>query len=123
MISRKVCEDHGIELQTSGNTIGGTSAAARNVISGNTANGIRLTNSDNNFIQGNYIGTNAAGTAGLASARPGPLAVDFAWGEVWLKAVTVMPSAAARLTPTECHPRMDILHECRSGTALASRVV
>jgi len=50
-----------------GNTIGGATAAARNLISGGTTAGITLGNSGtaNNVIQGNYIGTNAAGTAAL----------------------------------------------------------
>jgi Calx-beta domain/Carboxypeptidase regulatory-like domain/Beta-propeller repeat/CarboxypepD_reg-like domain len=46
------------------NVIGGTTAAARNVISGNQASGIEI-GGTNNFVQGNYIGTNAAGTAEL----------------------------------------------------------
>ncbi len=52
-----------------GNTIGGTTATARNVISGNTQNGILLgagSGSTGNLIEGNYIGTNAAGTAAIS---------------------------------------------------------
>ncbi len=52
------------------NTIGGTAAGARNVISGNAGNGIQL-NPDNvtspfaedNLIEGNFIGVNASGMA------------------------------------------------------------
>jgi hypothetical protein len=46
------------------NLIGGTTAAARNVISGNNNSGIEI-NGNNNTIQGNRIGTNALGTAAL----------------------------------------------------------
>jgi photosystem II stability/assembly factor-like uncharacterized protein len=49
---------------SSNNVIGGTTAAARNVISGNRFDGIELGGSGN-VIQGNYIGTNAAGTAAI----------------------------------------------------------
>ncbi|HKR10428.1 MAG TPA: Calx-beta domain-containing protein [Pyrinomonadaceae bacterium] len=49
---------------SSNNLIGGTTAATRNVISGNVANGIEI-NGNANIIQGNFIGTNAAGTAAL----------------------------------------------------------
>ena len=50
-------------------TIGGTTAADRNVISGNgTTYNIYLgSGSDNAIVQGNYIGTNAAGTALMAN--------------------------------------------------------
>ena len=46
---------------SSSNVIGGTSAAARNVISGNETQGIAIFGTAN-LIQGNFIGTNAAGT-------------------------------------------------------------
>lgn len=55
----------GILLSTSSNNlIGGTTAAARNVISGNHFDGIEL-GGNSNVIQGNYIGTNAAGTVAI----------------------------------------------------------
>jgi Tol biopolymer transport system component len=52
-------------------TVGGNVAAARNVISGNTNSGIRIETSDNNVVQGNYVGTNAAGTAAVANVSLG----------------------------------------------------
>ena len=55
------------------NIIGGTTAATRNVISGNTTNGVEIegqTTTDN-FVEGNYIGTDAAGTAGLGNGNDG----------------------------------------------------
>jgi len=45
-------------------TVGGSSAAARNVISGNTIAGIEL-HSKGHSVSGNFIGTNAAGTAAI----------------------------------------------------------
>jgi hypothetical protein len=55
------------------NTIGGTTAAARNLISGNTGNGVLLTGSGvtGNLVQGNFIGTNVSGTAALRNAFEG----------------------------------------------------
>lgn len=47
-------------ISGSGNTIGGTTTAARNVISRNFE-GIEI-NTANNVVQGNYIGTDAGGT-------------------------------------------------------------
>ncbi|MBS1811295.1 MAG: hypothetical protein JST84_24235 [Acidobacteria bacterium] len=58
----------GILIQNSANnTIGGTSAAERNVISANS-NGIEIrgVSSTGNKIIGNYLGTNASGTASLS---------------------------------------------------------
>ncbi|HEU4767608.1 MAG TPA: Calx-beta domain-containing protein, partial [Pyrinomonadaceae bacterium] len=48
------------------NVIGGTTAAVRNIISGNTSSGVEISG-NGNVVQGNYIGTNAAGTAQLAN--------------------------------------------------------
>ena len=49
------------------NTIGGTTPAARNVISGNLASGVILlfAGSTGNVVAGNYIGTDATGTAAI----------------------------------------------------------
>ena len=47
-------------ISGTGNTIGGTTAAARNVISKNNE-GIEI-NTSNNIVQGNYIGTDVTGT-------------------------------------------------------------
>jgi uncharacterized repeat protein (TIGR01451 family) len=56
----------------SSNVIGGTVAAARNVISGSFGNGVLILGpAANNLVQGNYIGTNAAGTGGLGNASDG----------------------------------------------------
>lgn len=58
----------GVLLRAAGdnNTIGGTSAAARNVISGNAFGGIRLENSSTgNVIQGNLIGVDISGAVPL----------------------------------------------------------
>ncbi len=56
-----------IALGATGNTIGGSTAAgARNVISGSNARGVEIDGSSN-FVQGNFIGLNAAGTAALSN--------------------------------------------------------
>ena len=61
---------NGIVLNTGGHQIGGSSAAARNVVSGNTARGVWL-NSANNTVQGNAVGSNAAGTSAVANGTAG----------------------------------------------------
>ncbi|MBL8398028.1 MAG: DUF4347 domain-containing protein, partial [Candidatus Accumulibacter sp.] len=57
-----------VEIGSTHNTIGGTDEGAGNVISGNLADGIKLNVSANdNIVQGNIIGLNAAGTAALGN--------------------------------------------------------
>jgi uncharacterized repeat protein (TIGR01451 family) len=55
------------------NTVGGTTANARNIISGNGRQGLALFNSNtnNNVVQGNYIGTNFSGNAGMGNTWAG----------------------------------------------------
>lgn len=69
----------GVSLRNgaSGNEIGGSAIAARNVISANATSGIviRGTGSDNNVVQGNYIGLDANGNPTLANAVHGVLVV------------------------------------------------
>ena len=65
----------GIELKAGahGNTIGGVTAADRNVISGNSGAGIEISDSgsNSNVVIGNFIGVNAAGTSSLSNALQG----------------------------------------------------
>ena len=58
-------------LGTSTNTIGGTSLADRNVISGHNDTGIYVLNGRANVIQGNFIGLNVAGNADLGNVNNG----------------------------------------------------
>ena len=53
------------------NVIGGTTAAARNIVSGNTVLGIDILNAGatNNVVQGNYVGTDVTGSAALGNGN------------------------------------------------------
>ncbi len=58
----------------SNNTVGGTTPATRNVISGNMGTGVDLSTTDtdiDNVVEGNYIGVNASGTAALGNGDRG----------------------------------------------------
>ena len=63
----------GVVVGESNNTIGGTSAAARNVVSGNGGNGVTVSNATGVAILGNFIGTDATGTHALGNAADGVL--------------------------------------------------
>ena len=55
----------------SGNTIGGTVAAAANVISGNSGEGVDLQQESQDILQGNFIGTNVNGTSAVGNGESG----------------------------------------------------
>jgi titin len=61
-----LANNSGIACESVSNTIGGVQAGAGNLISGNFNAGVVLSEGDN-LLQGNYIGTNAAGTAALGN--------------------------------------------------------
>ncbi|MEX1193541.1 MAG: right-handed parallel beta-helix repeat-containing protein [Dehalococcoidia bacterium] len=61
----------GIRSIGDGNTIGGTSAGARNVISGNSQHGIEIASSSSNTISGNYIGLAWDGNTDLGNTLDG----------------------------------------------------
>ncbi len=66
----------GIEVEDApNNTIGGITPAARNVVSGNRQAGIDVSDASasGTVIEGNYIGTDLAGTAGLGNLADGVL--------------------------------------------------
>ena len=68
-----------IDEAAQNNTIGGTTAGARNVIAGNLANGVEIEGTDGDFIpntnsntvDGNYIGVDATGGKALGNGEDG----------------------------------------------------
>lgn len=55
------------------NTVGGTVAAARNIIAGNSGNGVHIqgTGTTGNRVQGNFIGTDLTGNGNLGNTKHG----------------------------------------------------
>jgi hypothetical protein len=64
-----------MENAAAGNTIGGTTTAAKNVVSGNNGIGIYISGAgtSNNLIEGNDVGTLADGTTSLSNGSHGVL--------------------------------------------------
>jgi hypothetical protein len=56
---------------STGNIIGGTTPAARNLIAGNEEQGVEISASGSNKVQGNLIGTDKNGTADLGNQQDG----------------------------------------------------
>ncbi len=65
----------GVSLDAAGNTVGGTTAAERNIISGNDIGGVTIT-FGLNVVVGNYIGTDVAGAAALGNTAGGVAVFD-----------------------------------------------
>ena len=59
----------GVAISAPGNTIGGLTAAARNIISGNNSGVTLATGATLNVVQGNYVGIDATGAARLGNNR------------------------------------------------------
>ena len=53
------------------NTIGGSTAAARNVFTASTYDGVYISGASNNIVQGNYIGTDSTGLHGFGNGYEG----------------------------------------------------
>ncbi|HEX8220430.1 MAG TPA: S-layer homology domain-containing protein [Chloroflexia bacterium] len=75
---------YGVQIIASGNFIGGTAPGAGNVISGNNLDGVAIfedaVSSNSNVVAGNYIGTNAAGTAAVGNGQRGVLVDGLGFG-------------------------------------------
>jgi hypothetical protein len=70
---------YGVLISGSANTIGGTDRGARNLISGNSAEGVALFG-DHNQVLGNDIGTDVTGKLPLGNGDDGIFAQDFGHG-------------------------------------------
>lgn len=69
--STAVGNNQGVTIYAgTGNRIGGTTAAERNVISGNAYNGVEIL-TNGNVVEGNYVGTDASGTVAIGNGQEG----------------------------------------------------
>ena len=96
-----------IEDGSSGNIIGGTNPADRNIISGNTTSGVRLAESGttNNVVLGNYIGLDVAGTLDRGNTIDGVII------ELGANSNTIGGSTAG----AKCHLGKQLVWRCGNG--------
>ena len=82
------------------NTLGGTSSGAGNVISGNTSFGVEIRDpgTTGNAVLGNFIGTDAHGTAALGNALDGVLVLGGGRTTRWA-ALRAGPATSSPATP------------------------
>jgi titin len=73
----------GVQIRGPGNIVGGTTAAARNVISGNGRYGVLISGGNNNLVEGNFIGTKADGVSPLGNGTSGIFAGVFVTGSIF----------------------------------------
>ncbi|HEV7397213.1 MAG TPA: FG-GAP-like repeat-containing protein [Pyrinomonadaceae bacterium] len=67
----------GVGITSNGNTIGGTNSGERNLISGNTGTGVRISSgASGNVVQGNYIGTDVNGSTAISNGGFGVIVED-----------------------------------------------
>ena len=67
-------QQHGVVIrQASGTTVGGTSSADRNVISGNVGTGVHIESASETEVSGNFIGVTASGYSALGNQAGGVL--------------------------------------------------
>ncbi len=89
---------HGVAIDggASNNTIGGSTAAARNIISGNAVHGVDISGTATNFntVSGNYIGTNVSGNAALGNGDRG-IYVHFLADNNTIGGLTATPGTGA----------------------------
>ncbi len=71
-----------IENGAAANTIGGTTVSQRNIISANATAGVELDGSDDNLIEGDYLGPDATGTTTVGSQGFGVEMTDSAFNTV-----------------------------------------
>ena len=81
-VPQNACSGVLIDGGSTGNVIGGTTLAARNIISGNGFAGVHIVGSNNNVVEGNVIGTLVSGTPGLENVIAGVLIDTGAKGNV-----------------------------------------
>jgi titin len=79
-----------------GNIIGGAAPLAGNIISGNDRFGVSITDAGTsyNVVSGNYIGTNAAGSAAIANAHEG-VRIELGASQNTIGFDSTIPAAAA----------------------------
>src|SRR5438270_123919 len=63
-VGGSTANDVGIAVEAASNTVGGTTSAARNLISGN-GTGVLVATGSGNVVEGNFLGTDVTGTLPL----------------------------------------------------------
>ena len=104
--------DDGILVRGDNNTIGGADAAHRNVVGGNSDDGISLDGGDNNTVRGNYVGITANGLGTVGNAGEG-IAVQFGANDNLLRGNVISGNTGAGI----------LLRSSQSGTEIRGNTI
>ncbi|MBN1425578.1 hypothetical protein JXA88_13570, partial [Candidatus Fermentibacteria bacterium] len=113
----------GIDAPHGTHTIGGTTPAARNVISGNTTGGIQIGSAGLTAeitVQGNYIGTRASGITALANGSGTGYGISIDYGQNHLIGGT---TAAARNLISGNNGDGIVLSQRSTGTIISGNYI
>jgi len=106
-----------------GNTIGGTTAATRNVISGNKLVGIQILSSTGTLVEGDYIGTDKSGTDALQTQQYGIWVVNSFSSDPGTPANTIGGTTAGACNVISGNLNYGILLALSSGTLIEGNLI
>ena len=122
--------DNGVLIEDGGkNTIGGTTAVpgtgAGNLISGNHLGAVSIEGSDavGDVVQGNMMGTNAAGTKGLGNATDGVYVAGGASGTLIGGVTTTPGTGAGNVMADNAHFGVHITGQGTTGVVVEGNII
>ena len=109
----------GIIVQAGSDTIGGTTSSAANVISGNAYGGVEIVFGASNLIDGNLIGTDAAGTVAIGNGGDGVDLADASTGNT----IGGSASGAGNLISGNAYDGVQIFNSGTTGNTVDGNLI
>jgi parallel beta-helix repeat protein len=104
------------------NFIGGADTADRNIISGNTGNGVVISGSVGIGVLGNYIGTNVSGTAALGNSGGGVRIIGGAANTIGGAIYGIIPATKGNLIQYNTQGGVQLSADTHSNQVLANSI-
>jgi hypothetical protein len=114
----------GVLVQAPGNTIGGTAAGARNVISGNASAGVHLAGGgSNSLVAGNLIGTDLNGVTAIGNGSFGVTVDGTGTGSATHNTIGGSSAAARNLISGNGFVNVNVSGPLATGTLIAGNLI